>query len=230
MALRAEMGRFRVLLFRDDREWLLQSRDLKPLNRYFPELESTILEQLPSRAVVDGEVVIAGEAGLDFEALQLRVHPAASRVKLLSEESLASLARWDLLCEGDEDLRAQPFADRRARLERALAHARAPLHVTPITRERAVAANWFERFEGAGLDGVMAKPSDAIDAPGKRTMLKVKHQRALSAPSLSIVTPPVRQYAKRKWQEESRRHVPGNISLQEDTRHGSHGRSFRNPG
>jgi len=102
--------------------------------------------------------------------------------------------------------------------------------VTPITRERAVAANWFERFEGAGLDGVMAKPSDAIDAPGKRTMLKVKHQRALSAPSLSIVTPPVRQYAKRKWQEESRRHVPGNISLQEDTRHGSHGRSFRNPG
>src|SRR5213594_1278880 len=100
MALRAEMGRFRVLLFRDDREWLLQSRDLKPLNRYFPELESTILEQLPSRAVVDGEVVIAGEAGLDFEALQLRVHPAASRVKLLSEESPASLARWDLLCEG----------------------------------------------------------------------------------------------------------------------------------
>ena len=194
---------FRVLLFRDDREWLLQSRDLKPLNRYFPELESTILEQLPSRAVVDGEVVIAGEA---------------------------ALARWDRLCEGDEDLRAQPFADRRARLERALAHARAPLHVTPITRERAVAANWFERFEGAGLDGVMAKPSDAIDAPGKRTMLKVKHQRALSAPSLSIVTPPVRQYAKRKWQEESRRHVPGNISLQEDTRHGSHGRSFRNPG
>ena len=126
MALRAEMGRFRVLLFRDDREWLLQSRDLKPLNRYFPELESTILEQLPSRAVVDGEVVIAGEAGLDFEALQLRVHPAASRVKLLSEESPASLARWDLLCEGDEDLRAQPFADRRARLERALAHAPGP--------------------------------------------------------------------------------------------------------
>src|SRR5439155_1671091 len=89
-------------------EWLLQSRDLKPLNRYFPELESTILEQLPSRAVVDGEVVIAGEAGLDFEALQLRVHPAASRVKLLSEESPASLARWDLLCEGDEDLRDAP--------------------------------------------------------------------------------------------------------------------------
>jgi len=170
---------FRVLLFRDGREWLLQSRDLKPLNRYFPEIESAIVEQLPARAVVDGELVIAGEAGLDFEALQLRLHPAASRVKLLSEESPASLVLWDLLCEGDEDLRAQPFADRRARLERALADARPPLHVTPITRERAVAADWFERFEGAGLDGVMAKASEGIYTPGQRTMLKIKHKRTV---------------------------------------------------
>src|SRR2546422_10966134 len=112
MALRAEMGRFRVLLFRDDREWLLQSRDLNPLNRYFPELESTILEQLPSRAVVDGEVGIAGEAALDFQALQLRGHPAASRVTRLSEGRPASLARWDLFAEGDEALGAHPAADR----------------------------------------------------------------------------------------------------------------------
>ncbi len=170
---------FRVLLFRDGREWLLQSRDLKPLNRYFPELEPAVLEQLPSRAVVDGELVIAGEAGLDFEALQLRIHPAASRIILLSAESPASLVLWDLLCEGDEDLRARPFTNRRARLEKALADARPPLHVTPITRERAVAADWFERFEGAGLDGVMAKPSDGIYTPGRRTMLKVKHKRTV---------------------------------------------------
>lgn len=170
---------FRVLLFRDGREWLLQSRDLKPLNRYFPELESSILEQLPSRAVVDGELVIAGEAGLDFEALQLRLHPAASRVKLLAEASPASLVLWDLLCEGDDDLSARPFAERRARLERALSAPRPPLHVTPITREHAVAADWFERFEGAGLDGVMAKPSDEVYTPGQRTMLKVKHKRTV---------------------------------------------------
>jgi len=166
-------------VFRDGAEWLLQSRDLKPLNRYFPELEAPILEQLPSRAVVDGELVIAGQAGLDFEALQQRIHPAASRVKLLAEERPASLVLWDLLCEADDDLSAQPFAVRRARLERALADARPPLHLTPITRERATAADWFERFEGAGLDGVMAKRRDEAYAPGKRTMLKVKHQRTV---------------------------------------------------
>jgi ATP-dependent DNA ligase len=170
---------FRVLLFRDGREWLLQSRDLKSLNRYFPELESSIMEQLPTQAVADGEVVIAGPSGLDFEALQLRIHPAASRVKLLSEEIPASLVLWDLLCERNDDLTARPFADRRARLEHALAAPRPPLHVTPITRDRAVAADWFERFEGAGLDGVMAKASDGIYTPGQRTMLKVKHKRTV---------------------------------------------------
>jgi ATP-dependent DNA ligase len=170
---------FRVLIFRDGAEWLLQSRDLKPLNRYFPELEAPVLAQLPTRAVVDGELVIVGEAGLDFDALQLRLHPAASRVTLLAAESPASLVLWDLLVEGDEDLSGRPFVERRARLERALAGRRPPLHVTPLTRDRAVAADWFERFEGAGLDGVMAKPASEPYAPGKRTMLKVKHKRTV---------------------------------------------------
>jgi ATP-dependent DNA ligase len=170
---------FRVLIFRDGSEWLLQSRDLKPLNRYFPELEAPILAALPPRAVVDGELVIVGESGLDFEALQMRIHPAASRVKLLAKESPASVVLWDLLCVGDDDLSGRPFAERRARLERALGRVRPPLHLTPITRDRAVASDWFERFEGAGLDGVMAKPSDQPYAPDKRTMLKVKHKRTV---------------------------------------------------
>jgi ATP-dependent DNA ligase len=193
---------FRVLLFRDGREWLLQSRDLKPLNRYFPELESPIMEQLPARAVVDGELVIAGPNGLDFEALQLRIHPAASRVKLLSEESPASLVLWDLLCEEDEDLSMRPFADRRARLERALAAARPPLHVTPITHDRAVAADWFDRFEGAGLDGVMAKESDAIYTPGQRTMLKVKHKRTVDVVLAGF-----------RWHKDSERRAVGSLLL-----------------
>ena len=170
---------FRVLVFRDGNEWLLQSRDLKPLNRYFPELEAPLLEALPERAVVDGELVIQGESGLDFEALQLRLHPAASRVRKLASEIPASIVLWDLLCEGGEDLTSLPFAERRARLEKALAEARPPVHLTPITRDRAVAADWFERFEGAGLDGVMAKPADGTYQPGKRVMLKVKHHRTV---------------------------------------------------
>ena len=170
---------FRVLVFRDGAEWLLQSRDLKPLNRYFPELEPVILEQLPVRSVVDGELVIAGKAGLEFETLQQRIHPAASRIKLLAREIPASLVLWDLLCEGDEDLSGRPFASRRARLEKALAGVRPPIHLTPMTRDRATAADWFERFEGAGLDGVMAKPEGEPYAPGKRTMLKVKHKRTV---------------------------------------------------
>ncbi len=168
---------FRVLLFRDGDEWLLQSREAKPLNRYFPELAPAIFEQLPERVVLDGELVIVRSAGLDFEALQQRIHPAASRVALLATEWPASLVMWDLLCEGDLDLLARPFAERRARLERALASVRPPLHLTPITRDRALAADWFARFEGAGLDGVMAKPDHLPYTPGKRTMVKVKHRR-----------------------------------------------------
>jgi ATP-dependent DNA ligase len=168
---------FRVLVFRDRDEILLQSRDEKPLDRYFPELAAPLREQLPVRCALDGEVVIARGAGLDFEALQQRIHPAASRVKLLAEEMPASLVFWDLLCLGDEDLRRLPFAERRARLEGVLSQAWPPLHLTPITRDRATAQSWFERFEGAGLDGVMAKPESGAYEPNKRVMLKVKHAR-----------------------------------------------------
>ncbi len=168
---------FRVLVFRDADELLLQSRDEKPLDRYFPELREPLLAQLPGRCVLDGELVIARDDGLDFEALQLRIHPAASRVKLLAEEIPASVVFWDLLCEGERDLRARPFRERRAALEALLAGASAPLHVTPVTEDAALAADWFRRFEGAGLDGVMAKPAAGAYEPNKRVMLKVKHER-----------------------------------------------------
>jgi ATP-dependent DNA ligase len=168
---------FRVLVFRDGDELLLQSRDAKPLDRYFPELRSHLTAQLPLRCALDGELVIATSGGLDFEALQLRIHPAASRVKRLSEELPASVVFWDLLCEGEEDLRDRAFAERRRALERLLARAVPPLHLTPVTRDGGVAADWFSRFEGAGLDGVMAKPAGGTYQSNKRVMLKVKHER-----------------------------------------------------
>ena len=168
---------FRTLVFRNGPDLLLQSRDLKPLNRYFPELVEPLLEQLPERCVVDGELVIAGADGLEFESLQLRIHPAASRVAMLAARTPAALVAWDLLCLADRDLTGAPFADRRAHLEQVLSTARPPLHLTPITADRSRAADWFERFEGAGLDGVMAKDLAGIYQPGKRTMLKVKHRR-----------------------------------------------------
>ena len=168
---------FRALVFRNGPELLLQSRDLKPLNRYFPELAEPLLAQLPERCVVDGELVIAGAGGLEFESLQLRVHPAASRVAMLAARMPAALVAWDLLCLAERDLTGVPFAARRGLLEQALGTARAPLHVTPITADRGRAGDWFERFEGAGLDGVMAKEAAGIYQPGKRAMLKVKHRR-----------------------------------------------------
>jgi len=168
---------FRTLVFRDGDEILLQSRDEKPMNRYFPELEAPLARSLPARCVVDGEVVIVGAAGLDFEALLLRIHPAASRVKLLASQSPASFVAWDLLALGDEDLREAPLAERRDRLEQALAGAAPPVHISPATRDRALAEDWFRRFEGAGLDGVMAKRLDEPYRPGERTMIKVKHAR-----------------------------------------------------
>lgn len=168
---------FRALLFRDGDAWHLQSRELKPLERYFPELGDTILEQLPECCVLDGEIVIAGEGGLDFGALQQRLHPASSRVDKLAGETPASLVFWDLLCLGDDDLSGCAFALRRARLEELMAEVAAPLHCTPVTRDPAVAMDWFSRFEGAGLDGVMAKQLSASYEPGKRSMLKVKHKR-----------------------------------------------------
>jgi ATP-dependent DNA ligase len=168
---------FRTLIFRDGDELLIQSRDEKPLDRYFPELVEPLKAQLPRRCVLDGELVIAREGGLDFEALQLRLHPAASRVKLLSKEIPASVVFFDLLCEGDKSLCQTPFVERRARLERLLADATPPIHVTPATRDREVAEDWFRRFEGAGFDGVMAKAATGTYEPNKRVMLKVKHER-----------------------------------------------------
>ena len=168
---------FRVLVFRDGDELLLQSRDEKPLDRYFPELLEPLRAQLPPRCVLDGEVVIARDGALDFEALQLRIHPAASRVALLAKEIPASLVFWDVLCEGDRDLHDRPFSERRRALEALLAGAQPPLHVTPATEERSIAADWFRRFEGAGLDGVLAKPAAGTYQPNKRVMLKVKHER-----------------------------------------------------
>ena len=168
---------FRVLVFRSGDDILLQSRDTKSLNRYFPEVVEFLLEQLPERCVLDGEIVIAAEGRLDFDALQLRVHPAASRVKLLAGQTPASVVFFDLLALEDQDLTAAPFAERRARLEAALAGAVPPVHLTPATQDRALAEDWFKRFEGAGLDGVMAKQAGSPYAPDKRTMLKVKHER-----------------------------------------------------
>ncbi len=168
---------FRALVFRDGDEWLIQSRGLESLNRYFPELEAPILEQLPERCVLDGEVVVAGPDGLDFEALGQRIHPAASRVNMLAEKTPASLVLWDVLCVGDEDLRELPFSDRRTRIESLLANVQPPIHLTPATRDRDRAADWFARFEGAGLDGVMAKKLGDTYQPNKRVMLKIKHSR-----------------------------------------------------
>lgn len=168
---------FRALVFRDGEEILIQSRDAKPLNRYFPELVDTLRDQLPERCVLDGEIVIAAEGRLDFDALQLRLHPAASRVKLLALETPASIVFFDLLCEGDRDLRGEPFQSRRQRLEALLSTAAPPVHLTPATQERSVASDWFQRFEGAGLDGVIAKPVAGAYEADKRVMLKLKHER-----------------------------------------------------
>src|SRR5437660_5559480 len=149
---------FRALVFRHGDEILMQSRDEKPLNRYFPELIEPLRAQLPERCVLDGEIVIVQDSGLDFAALQLRLHPAASRVKLLSQQTPASIVFFDLLCHGDRDLRNEPFRTRRKELESLLSSAAPPLHLTPVTRDSNIASDWFRRFEGAGLDGAMAKP------------------------------------------------------------------------
>src|SRR5215218_2482587 len=149
---------FRALIFRDDKEVMIQSRDGKPLDRYFPELHEPLLSQLPKRCVLDGEIVIAQGGALDFDALQLRLHPAASRVKLLSEQTPSSVVFFDLLAEGARDLRDRPFSERRELLESLLAETKPPIHLTPSTTDFATASDWFRRFEGAGLDGVVAKP------------------------------------------------------------------------
>jgi ATP-dependent DNA ligase len=169
---------FRCLIFRSGDELYLQSRDSKPLLRYFPELRDPLLAALPERAVVDGELVLRGSAGLDFDQLQQRIHPAKSRVDKLASQTPASVVLWDLIAMDDDDLRLRPFADRRAMLERYVAQ-ESPVHLTPITADRDIATDWFERFEGAGLDGVIAKPAADPYQPGKRAMLKIKHERTL---------------------------------------------------
>ena len=168
---------FRTLIFRDGDEVFIQSRDEKPLNRYFPELIDPLKAQLPKRCVLDGEIVIATPDGLEFDTLQMRLHPAESRVKKLAAEIPASVVFFDLLCEGSRNLCDTPFARRREKLESLLASAEPPLHLTPATRDRKTAADWFSRFEGAGLDGVVAKAEDGNYEPNKRVMLKVKHER-----------------------------------------------------
>jgi ATP-dependent DNA ligase len=168
---------FRALIFRDGDEILIQSRDEKPLDRYFPDLLEPLRASLPERCVLDGEIVIVRDNELDFDALQLRLHPAASRVKLLSQQTPASVVFFDLLCNGERDLRSQLFENRRRELESILSSAAPAIHITPATRDRAVAQDWFQRFEGAGLDGVIAKPTSGTYEPNKRVMLKVKHER-----------------------------------------------------
>jgi ATP-dependent DNA ligase len=168
---------FRALVFRDGDEVLIQSRDEKPLNRYFPELLDPLRASLPSRCVLDGEIVIVKNDELDFDALQLRLHPAASRVNLLSRQTPASFVFFDLLCLGDRDLRGEPFQARRRELESLISTAPPPIHLTPASDDRSVASDWFRRFEGAGLDGVIAKSISAAYEPNKRVMLKIKHER-----------------------------------------------------
>lgn len=168
---------FRCIVFRDGTELELGSRNEKPLTRYFPELVESLLSSLPDRCVVDGEIVIAGPDGLDFDALLQRIHPAASRVRLLASTTPSSFVAFDLLAVGDEDLRGEPFEARRRALEEGLGSCEPPVYVTPATSDVAVAEDWFARFEGAGLDGVVAKPVDLTYREGERVMLKVKHER-----------------------------------------------------
>jgi ATP-dependent DNA ligase len=168
---------FRCIVFRDRDEVELGSRNDRPLTRYFPELLEPLREALPERCVVDGEVVVVRDGGLDFDALQLRLHPAESRVRKLADEIPASFVAFDLLALAERDLTGEPFSERRALLGEALPANHARIHLTPTTTDPDMAEDWFKRFEGAGFDGVMAKPADGVYAQDKRTMWKVKHER-----------------------------------------------------
>jgi ATP-dependent DNA ligase len=170
---------FRSIIFRDGGEVEIGSRNERPMTRYFPELVEAFTANLPPRCVVDGEIVIPDASGrrLDFEALLQRIHPAASRVALLAEQTPAHFIAFDLLALDDTDLCTEPFADRRAALQEALAQIRSPLHLTPATTDRGLAGQWFDQFEGAGLDGLIAKPLEGTYQPDKRVMFKIKHER-----------------------------------------------------
>ncbi len=168
---------FRAIVFRSWSDVFIQSRLLRPLDRYFPELHEALLEKLPGGCVIDGEIVIRTPRGLDFDALQLRLHPAASRAAKLAKETPASFVGFDLLASDGRNRMSSPQSERRALLERLLANIGPPIYLTPMTRDRDVAARWLQQFEGAGLDGVIAKPVDSPYQPGKRAMIKVKHAR-----------------------------------------------------
>jgi ATP-dependent DNA ligase len=179
MSFEPKWDGFRSIIFRDSDEVEIGSRNEKPMTRYFPELVEAVRANIPDRCVVDGEIIVVDVAGdrLDFEALQQRIHPADSRVKLLSEQTPASFVAFDLLALGDTDFTQRPFAERRAALRDALSSAAPPIYVTAATTDRKLARQWFEEFEGAGLDGLIAKPLNGVYEPDKRTMFKVKHER-----------------------------------------------------
>ena len=168
---------FRAIVFRGTSDVFIQSRDLRPLDRYFPELHDLLLDKLPSGSVIDGEIVIATPTGLDFDALQMRLHPAASRVAKLAKETPASFVAFDMLAVDGRSVMSATQGERRALLEQTFSKVEPPVYVTPMTRDRGVAAHWLEHFEGAGLDGVIAKPTEIPYQPGKRVLLKVKHAR-----------------------------------------------------
>jgi ATP-dependent DNA ligase len=168
---------FRAIVYRGKSDLYIQSRDLKPLDRYFPELHDALLKGLPPDCVVDGEIVIVGEKGLDFSALQMRLHPAASRVNKLAAEIPSSFVAFDLLAVDGESVMDAPQEQRRSKLEQFLADVGSPLHLTPMTRDRDTAVRWLNEFEGAGLDGVIVKLAQNRYVPGKRAMIKVKHIR-----------------------------------------------------
>lgn len=172
---------FRCIVFRNGGEVVLGSRNERPLTRYFPEMLEPIRRHLPERCVVDGELIVATENHLDFDGLQQRIHPAETRVNMLSEKTPAAFIAFDLLAVGDDDLRDEPFHLRRARLEEALAGAEPPIHLTPTTTDHDTATRWFTVFEGAGLDGLIAKPADDPYVENKRTQLKIKHVRTADA-------------------------------------------------
>jgi ATP-dependent DNA ligase len=168
---------FRAIVFRGHSDVYTQSRDLRPLDRYFPELHDGLVRGLPADCVLDGEIVIATDEGLNFDLLQLRLHPAASRIAKLAQSTPASFVAFDLLARNGRDLRGTPLIERRTQLEELLAGVEPPIHLTPMTRDHQTAREWLARFEGAGLDGVIAKTADGVYEPGKRAMIKVKHVR-----------------------------------------------------
>jgi ATP-dependent DNA ligase len=172
---------FRSIVFRDGDEIVMGSRNEKPLTRYFPELVESLRKSIPDRCVLDGEIIVSVDGVLDFDALSQRIHPADSRVRMLAEKTPAQFVAFDLLALDDQNLMSTPLEHRRVMLERALINSQREsgdmVHVTPATRDRAVAADWFVRFEGAGLDGMIAKDLQSTYQPDKRTMVKIKHER-----------------------------------------------------